>query len=442
MLKIVVLSLALVLVLPCCGQVEPSATGGPVSLDDTHMMTPPPVSSESYPTSFGSENQSDFLAAGVIFTSAYVDNLMVGDSTSAISDVTYAILPTINLKRKTPRQVQSLVYNSGFTFYQNTSDLNAINQNAEAQYEFHPSAYSTIAIQDSFQQNSNAFNQNNPNAGGGVSGSPQSSSPLLIVPFQKQISNTVSAGVADQFGKNAMVGGAGSYSFLNYSNAGFGEGLYDSDTAGGSGFYSRRLTPNQYLGGIYQFSKTTTHPVSTFTTTYSILGFYTLYLNRAFSFSVVGGPQHYTSGASTLTPSSAWAPSFSGSVGWQTLHTYAAFGYSKSVRGGEGLLGAYHAQSANLAGRWQMTRLWSSGLEANYSTFDSTFKTATTLNQGGHSLSETVSVRRLINGQLSAEVAYSHLHQSYGGVQAISNFPNSNRVYGSILYQFSRPLGR
>src|SRR6476646_8881018 len=99
MLRIVVLSLALVLVLPCWAQVEPSASGGPVGLDDTHMMTPPPVSSESYPTSFGSETQSNFLAAGVIFTSAYVDNLMVGDTNSAISDVTYAILPTVNLKR-------------------------------------------------------------------------------------------------------------------------------------------------------------------------------------------------------------------------------------------------------------------------------------------------------------------------------------------------------
>ena len=306
MLRIVVFSLALVLVLPCCGQVEPSASGGPVGLDDTHMMTPPPVSSESYPTSFGSESQSDFLAAGVIFTSAYVDNLMIGETTSAVSDVTYAILPTVNLKRKTPRQVQSLVYNSGFTFYQHTSDLNAINQNAEAQYQFHPSAYSTIAIQDSFSQNSNAFNQNNPNAGGSVSGSPQSSSPLIIVPFQKQLANSVSAGVTDQFGKNAMVGGAGSYSFLHYSDAGVNQGLYDSGTAGGSGFYSRRLTPSQYLGGVYQFSKTVTHPVSTFTTTYSILGFYTLYLNRAFSFSVVGGPQHFTSGASTFASSSSW----------------------------------------------------------------------------------------------------------------------------------------
>jgi len=104
MFRIVVFSLALILVLPCCGQVEPSATGGPVGLDDTHMMTPPPVSSESYPTTFGSESQSDFLAAGVIFSSAYVDNLMIGNTTSPVSDVTYAILPTVNLRRKTPRQ--------------------------------------------------------------------------------------------------------------------------------------------------------------------------------------------------------------------------------------------------------------------------------------------------------------------------------------------------
>ncbi len=121
MLRIACLCLALVAATPLWAQVEPSGSGGGSSLDDSQMMTPAPVSGGSYPGTVGSEERSNYLAGGLAFTGAYVDNLMVGNGTSPISDETYSFLPTIGFDRRTPRQAESLSYSSGFTLYQHTS---------------------------------------------------------------------------------------------------------------------------------------------------------------------------------------------------------------------------------------------------------------------------------------------------------------------------------
>jgi hypothetical protein len=40
------------------------------------------------------------------------------------------------------------------------------------------------------------------------------------------------------------------------------------------------------------------------------------------------------------------------------------------------------------------------------------------------------------------EVGYQRLHQSYGGIAAITSDPDADREFASISYQFTRPLGR
>ena len=42
--------------------------------DTDRMLTPPPVSGQSYPTSVTSEERSNYLRGGLAFTSAYTDN--------------------------------------------------------------------------------------------------------------------------------------------------------------------------------------------------------------------------------------------------------------------------------------------------------------------------------------------------------------------------------
>ncbi len=442
MFKIACLCVAILWVVPSRAQVEPSAVGGPPTLDDTQMMTPPPISGETYPSGVSSESQSNYLSGGVIFTTAYDDNLMITGRTSSSGDETYSILPTLKIERKTARQLESLIYSSGFTFYQHTNAFNAVSQNGTANYQFHLSPYAVINIQDSFRQNSNLFNQTNPFAAGVVSGGAPALTNALISPFANQLENSTSGGIAYQFGRNAMIGADGSYELLHYSSASEFTGLYNSDLTVGSTFYSRRLSRSQYAGAVYRFSRIATHPVNTDTTTHAILGFYTVYLNRTFSVSVLAGPQHYDATQPPAPSSSSWTPTVEGSAGWQTKRTNLAISYSRIVTGGGGLLGAYHSNSVDGSARWQIGRTWSTAVESGYSIYKSAIPIYTSGNIGGHTVIGTASLRHMLSESLNAEVGYSHFHQSYSGIQAASLFPDSNRTYVSISYQFSKPLGR
>lgn len=429
--------------IPLWGQVEPSAAGGAFTPDDdTRMLTPPPLSGESYPTAVSSEVRTNYVSAGMVFTAAYTDNLLNAESAGKTSDETYSILPTLALERATPRQAQSFRYGAGFTFYQHTSDLNAVTQDAEAEYRLHLSRYSTISFQDSFSQNSNSFNQTNPSAGGAISGSPQSPSTVLIVPFQDQMMNTVRGGIAYQFARDAMIGGGGNYQFLHYKNLASVPGLSDSDTGGASAFYSRRISRGQYLGGDYSYARFSTHPVNSTTSTNAILVFYSFYPRRSVSLSVLAGPQYFNAVQAPYPSTSAWTPVVLGSVGWQASHTNLTASYSRIVSGGSGLLGAYYANVATGSLRWLMSRSWNLGAEGGYSNLRNATPIYTTSNQGGHTWSGGVSLDNKFSEYLIGELGYSHFHQSYGAIQSVSNYPDSNRAYISINFQLTRPLGR
>ena len=424
-------------------QVEPSATGGVYDPDSqTRMMMPPPVSGQSFPTTVGSQERSNYLSGGMAFTAAYTDNLLNIQSPTPVSDETYAIFPNMSIQRKTARQIQSLRYGVGYTIYQHTSDLNDFTQNADADYAFRMTKYSTISFHDSFNQNSNSFNNPNPSGGAAVSGSSQSPIPGLLVPFQSQLSNSIRGGVAVQYARNSMIGGGGSYSFLNYGNDSNQQQINDSDTTGGSAFYNRRIGQRNYLGAIYSYSRFNTHPVNSTIDTHAILGFFTIYLSQTVSISLSGGPQHFNSDQPPYPSDSSWTPAIGGSVGWQTPRANLAVSYMRMVTSGGGLAGAFYSQTAALSLRWLLTGRWSIGGNGSYYNYRNATPIYTSSNQGGHTLSGGISLQHQITENLSAELGYSHFTQSYGSIASISKSPDSNRVYGSVNYQFSKPLGR
>ena len=50
-------------------------TGSGTDNSDSRMLTPPPVSGQSYPQTPISQERSNYLQAGVTFTTAYSDNI-------------------------------------------------------------------------------------------------------------------------------------------------------------------------------------------------------------------------------------------------------------------------------------------------------------------------------------------------------------------------------
>lgn len=426
-------------------QVEPAATGGGLDLDDLHMMTPPPVSGDAYPVMVGSEVRSNYMTAGLVFTGAYMDDLLVANSAGKpVSDSSYTFLPTFGFDRRTPRHGETLTYSSGFTLYQNTTELNGVSQNAEAGYRFHITPYALIEIQDRFSQNYNLYNRGNPFVGGGVAGTPGPSNGVIIAPLENQLGNLSSAAFDYQYGKNAMIGGTGSYSFLNFSDVSKSQGLNNGDTTNATAFYSRRIARSEYLGAIYQFSNYETQPVDTYTRSHTVYGFYTHYFTQSFSLSILAGPEHYMFWNSTDPKQGAWTPAVQGSFGWQATRWSASAGYSHIVSGAGGLIGTFHSHIGSLGAQRTLSRNWTTGVSGVYSLFKNVHSDSTlqVFGYGGHTLTGTAFLRRTISGHVNIEGGYAHFHQSYANIPIASSLPDSNRGYVSIAYWFNRPLGR
>lgn len=426
-------------------QVEPAASGGGFDLDDLHMMTPPPVSGDAYPVMVGSEMRSNYVSAGLVFTGAYMDNLLVANSAGhPMSDESYTFLPTFGLDRRTPRQGETLTYSSGFTLYHNTSQLNGVSQNAQAGYRFHLSPYAVIEVRDQFSQNYNLYNRGNPFVGGGVSGTPGSTNSVVVAPLENQLGNSSTGAIEYQYGRNAMIGGTVSYSFLKYSDSPQSLGLSNGNTTGVSAFYSRRIGRSEYVGAIYQFSKYVTEPVGTYTQTHTPYGFYTHYFTENFSLSILAGPEHYIFWNSTDPKRSSWTPAVQGSFGWQASRWSASAGYSHVVSGAGGLIGTFDSNIASLSAQTTFLRNWTVGANGEYSLFKNVHSapTAPIFGFGGHTVTGTAFLRRTVSGRVNIEGGYAHFHQSYAQILAASSLPDSNRVYISVAYWFNRPLGR
>jgi hypothetical protein len=421
-------------------QVQPAATGG--GDDDERMMMPAPVSGEAYPMSGRAEARSNFLSGGVGATASYNDNVFPGSNGKPLAEETYSILPNISLDVTTPRQRSSLVYSAGFIFYQPTTALNTVQQSASLAYRYRMSVRSNFTVSDTFQQSSNPFNQASPIPGVPISGSPQTPTLAVIAPYAEQQSNGGNIGLSYQFGRNGMIGASGSTSLLNYPKPSQAPNLNDFLSGSGSGYLIRRLTSTQYLGGIYNYSNVMTHPVDSTTETQTISVFYTIFFKRNVSASVTAGPQHYNATRSGITTSSAWTPSVSASMGWQREHGNFAAEYSRSVSGGGGLLGTYHTDSAGVDAEWQFERTWSAGAAGSYLLSKNVTPIEVSANPGGHTLLGTISLQHPVGEHLNTQLGYGRLNQSYNGIGAVSSTPNSDRVFFTISYQFTRPLGR
>jgi len=444
MIRRVILGLLLLAAYPVLAQVEPSASGGnPDTTNSGDMMTPPPVSGQSYPTEVGAEEQSNYLRGGMTFNTSYIDNLYAGSS-AAVAETTYTILPTILYDQVLPRQHISFTYRPGFTFYQPSSALNEVDQNLDAEYQYRLTPHMKVNARDDFQKSSTSYGVADSIDGGAVSGSSQPITPGVIAPFAERLTNSASAQFSFQFSAVGMVGTSGNLMKLDYPNQAESAGLFNSNERGGGAFYNRRISASQYMGASYQYAWTLTSPGNTQskTETNTLQGFYSIYLRHALSLSVSGGMQHYTVLQSSVPSSGAWGPSATASGGWQGARFSVAGSYSRQVTSGGGLLGVFKSDSGNANLRWKMARTWTAGLKGTYANSESVTPLSFLSVQGGHSVSGQATAGHAINAHLNLNLEYDRVRESYSGIPAISSNPNSDRVMISLAWQFEKPLGR
>ena len=407
------------------------------------MLTPAPVSGDGYSTGFTSETRSNYLRGGLVFGSAYDDNVLPGSNGKPISDVSYSVWPTISLDQTRSRLHWVLNYSPGFTFYQKTSSLNQASQNLGVNFSYRLSPHVTLSLRDSFQKTSNVLDQPNQDFAQPVSGSLFVPNNSVIAPIADVLTNNANASLTYQFSANGMVGASGTFTNLHYPNQAQVPGLGDSSSRGGSAFYNHRLSKMHYVGVAYQYQMYLAYPTlgQSETQAHTISLFYTVYFKPTVSLSLFGGPQYSDTQQFGLPTSRAWSPSGGASFAWQGKLTSFAVSGSQSINSSGGLGGAVHATTGNASLRRQLTRTLNTAIGASYAN-NSMLDPLATFNTSGHTLSGSASVQRQFGEHLNVQLQYVRLHQTYSNVSLLSAFPDRNRESITISYQFARPLGR
>lgn len=427
----------------------PAVTGVQSSNSD-QMMTPAPVSGQSYPTAPTSAERSNYLRGGVAFASAYTDNALGSVNGHPVSDVSYSIWPTVALDETTSRLHIVSSYSPGYTFYQRETNLNEADQNAVIDLQYRLSQHVTLTARDGFQRSSNLFNQPDLTSAFVVSGGTQEANLSVIAPIAERLSNSGGGGITYQFAANGMVGANGTFTNLHYPNQAEVPGLFDSNSQAGSVFYTFRISKEHYVGVTYQYQRLLSYPTQgqNETQTQSVLLFYTLYLSKKFTLSAYGGPQYANVGpqwfGTILTPVpgfKSWNPQVGGSLNWQGRLTNVAVSYAHAISSGGGLIGAVRTDSASASIKQVMRRNLSGSIAGSYAQND-VVGSVLLGSTNGHTISGTASLQRQIGEHIDLQLAYTRLHEDYSGVAVLAATPNTNREVVSISYRFSRPLGR
>jgi len=382
--------------------------------------------------------RTNYLRGGVTFASAYDDNVL-SVAEKPVNDVSYSVSPSISLDMTRARLGLDLTYSPGFTMYQRTTAHNQADHNVSVDVAYRLSPHVTFSGRDSFLKTSNFFNQFS-QSGLESTPTPPDRPNQVVAPLADQISNLSNVGITYQFGLNSMIGASGTFSELHYPNRSEIPGLFDSSAKGAQAFYNHRFSKMHYLGVTYKFQDLLADPSTTQTRTHAALVFYTLYLEPAVFISVFAGPEYSETDGGVTAPFKMWSPGAGASFQWQGVRTNFVMNVARQVSEGGGLASAVRALTAGLSLRRQLTAKLTAGVMANYAS--SEVLDSSLSNSGGHTISGTASLERLLGQHLALDIGYTHLHQNFAAVAQIANAPDRNRVWGSISYRFERPLGR
>jgi len=415
-----------------------------VSTGEAPMQAPPPVSNSPYSTDFASETASNYLRGGITVTGAYSNNVASTQVPTAGSS--FSVWPTIAFDKTTVRSHTVLTYSPGVTIYPQTSALNQFNQNLSFTLQYRLSPNVTANLNEAFSRTSNVFNQPSPITTISVSGAAPPPPQAVIPPVADQRSNATNAQITYRCGENCMIGGGGGYNTVSFVNSNELSGLYNSDSATGSVFYSQRLRDRYFVGVSYLYQNTASFQsgtgtgANTHTQTQALSAFLTYFFRPNFSMSVLVGPQHFTSSQPPFQASQGWSPLTTISLSWQGSRTNLAASYSRIVSAAGGLNGAYNSYVANLAARWQASRNWGLGASASYLNYETVTPLFTLSTPGGRTITGTVSAHRPIGEHFSVQVGYNWIRQSYSGGAAATPYPDTSRIFISLSYHITRPI--
>ncbi|HVT98298.1 MAG TPA: hypothetical protein VHE33_12390 [Acidobacteriaceae bacterium] len=454
----IVLLLALCAAIPAWSQATGTGTDNPGTSTGTDeqpdnplandgMLTPPPVSGQTYPILTGSEERRNFMTLGATANVAYDDNVEGGYTGVSKGDMIYSLWPTISVNRSSTRLREVLNYSPGFTFYQPSTVFNAMDHNLTADLQYQMGTHTVLDLSDNFDRSSSLFNQPF-GTSQGISGGVPTQTSGVLPPFADRLMNTAAAQLTNQTGTNGMIGLSANFSNLDYPDNRQVTGLYNATSYQGGAFVTQRLSRRQYLGANAQHGKVVSYVngVDNVMKQDNIFGFYTIYLRAlpqsTFSISITAGPEHYSIIQYPEALLSQWTPAGTVSLGWQAHHSSASASITRAVTGGGGLPGAYEEDGAEIQFRRQLRPTWDVSFSGGYTQNKSATPQFAFVVPGGHTLAAGVSASHMLTKNLKIDVGYNWMDQVYKAVVSLSPIPISNREFCAVSYHFTRPLGR
>ncbi len=430
----------------CCQApaTDPAAAVPAIQYADERMSIPAAVNSNGYSLSLSDEaSAGNHISGGTAFGLSNDDNIL-STSSNPISALGYYISPWISVAESSTRAAWTLEYNPRFTGYERMSSLDRTDQDFNADFAYRITPYAMIRFEDGFTKSSDLLNQIG-------SGAPLADLQLLqytsvsIIPaLTNVLMNRASVEAGYQFGENDMVGGEFREVDLRYPNSAQAVGLYDSTTLSGEGFYSRRISSNEYIGALFREEKLSAFPDGSDTGVQGVLFFYSRTIISRLSFSLSAGPEHsttYRNTYPTTAPLRTWSPAFGTGLRWQGDRTSISGNFTRRIQGGGGLLGAVRASTIDISARYQLSRLMSVQIAAGYS--DNTvlgWNTSAT-STSGHGFLASTSLERQLRQHFSLQIGYGREQQRYVWLPASSGLETRNRSWISLTYRFDRPLG-
>jgi len=395
--------------------------------------------------------RSNYVSAGVSAGMTFDDNALnaSNDHSSNLAD---SFSGNISLAQTRSRLRWDLSYGGGVILNQNIhTDLEpAHDLSLNGQYRLSP--HVTILINEHFLRTTGLYyaNQGLTPFFEGLQGSNQTA----VLPLSKMTGNTSSAELGYQFGRNSKVGMSGDFNLQRYSDEPIGTSpLVDSNTLGADAFYVHRLAAKNWAGVLYRYQKFTFPSLPNRTVVHSILLMDTMSLSHHMEISLFAGPEQVNntvpvSAASTTVNSATattatstrmnWSPAAGGSFSMNGVRTSFVADATRMVDDGGGLLGTVQLTSVSVNIRHQFTGSFFGGGGLLYG--DS--KDVSGSGSSFSSLQVYGAVSRALRNNVTVTLGYSLALQQEALRTNGSKDINHNRAWGTVSYNFTRPLGK
>jgi hypothetical protein len=429
----------------------PTPAIGP-DLSYTEALTPPmPVSGMRTPLALSAETpRSNLLMGSMEVGAAYDDNVLATPS-NHISDVSYLILPSIDIGQTRERWNWDFGYSPGFTINQRVVERNEATHDLHMLFAYRVSPHVTAEVLENFQKSNSLFS--------GVLGSATATGPgplqqpntSGITPFANRTGNTTGLDLVYQFSASSLVGASGNFYLVNYTTpsnfTGEARALINSRSWGGNAFYAHRFSNRHWAGVTYNFQRLLFDPGYRTDVSRPLL-FYSISAGSQVTFSVWAGPEQTTSVIpSALAPvmgggssETHWGVAGGADLSWEGKRTGARVGYTRQTSDGGGLAQAVRLQQISGEIREALTQRWSVNAGLGYAR-NNPLNLANGLSSY-RSWMGTGGFDYKLTDNLGLGLRYGRDQLQYGNSGSSGSWSNRNRAWFSVSYSFLRPLGR